>query len=210
MLSVLSRPPCALGNNALAPRRDGSLSHAWRATRTCVVSGVHPSFHPLPTHRTWAPAPRWTASLSRLISSERRKPVWAASSGRDVRAMSSDRTPQGSPRSRGASGNAPAACRAAGWYREDALDECAVGRLLERHETKKERMAVRRRLRVLTPAAHRRGRRGAGGRRKNSAARNKDFCQAKLCFKGIGGERTERAGNAWNSDFLDRGVCFRR
>jgi hypothetical protein len=24
-----------------------------------------------------------------------------------------------------------------GWYREDALDECAVGRLLERHETKK-------------------------------------------------------------------------
>jgi hypothetical protein len=75
-----SRPaPVHVGERALAPRRDGSLSHAWRATRTCVVSGVHRSFRPLPTHRTWAPAPRWTASLSRLISSERRKPVWAAS-----------------------------------------------------------------------------------------------------------------------------------
>jgi hypothetical protein len=81
-LSALSRPPCTLGNNALAPCRDGSLSHAWRAIRTCVVSGVHRSFRPLPTHRTWAPAPRWTESLSRLISSERRKPVWAASSSK--------------------------------------------------------------------------------------------------------------------------------
>src|SRR5262249_16093562 len=36
-----------------------------------------PLLPPLPTHRTWAPAPRWMASLSRRISSERRSPVWA-------------------------------------------------------------------------------------------------------------------------------------
>ena len=46
------------------------------------ASGVHRSFRPLPTHRTCAPAPRWMESLSRPISSERRKPVWAASSSK--------------------------------------------------------------------------------------------------------------------------------
>src|SRR5437016_4272007 len=49
-LSRHSLPPCMLGNSAFAPRRFGSLSHVWRATRAWVVSGVHRSFRPLPTH----------------------------------------------------------------------------------------------------------------------------------------------------------------
>ena len=80
MLSALSRPPCTLGNKAVPPFRTGSLSHTWSARRARVVSGVVRSFRPLPTQCTCAPAPRWTASLSRLISSERRKPVWTATS----------------------------------------------------------------------------------------------------------------------------------
>src|SRR6266487_1802219 len=39
-LSALSRSPWTFGNNAFAPRRAGSLSHDWRATRACVASGV--------------------------------------------------------------------------------------------------------------------------------------------------------------------------
>src|SRR5215472_17538844 len=74
-LSALSRPPCTLGNNAFASYLIDSLSHALRASRACLVSGVHRSLRPLPTHRTWAPAPGCMASLSRSISSERRNPV---------------------------------------------------------------------------------------------------------------------------------------
>ena len=51
-LSALSRPPCTLGNNAVAPFRAGSLSHAWRALRTMCGQRRARSFRPLPTHRT--------------------------------------------------------------------------------------------------------------------------------------------------------------
>src|SRR5262249_13140749 len=47
---------------AFDPRPVGSFSHSCKAPRACTVSGVHLSFRPLPTHRTWAPAPRWMAS----------------------------------------------------------------------------------------------------------------------------------------------------
>ena len=59
--SALSRPPCMFGNKAVPSLRTGSLTHAWRARQANVVSGVARSFRPLPTHRTWAPVPRWTA-----------------------------------------------------------------------------------------------------------------------------------------------------
>jgi hypothetical protein len=89
-------------------------SHAWRATRTCVVSGLHRSLRPLPSHRTWAPAPRWTASLSRPISSERRKPVWAASGSKVWSQRPSHVVRSGAARiASSVLGNAPAACRAA-------------------------------------------------------------------------------------------------
>src|ERR1051326_3532044 len=52
-LSALSRPPWTLGNNALAPRRAGSLSHAWRVHRASELSGVHRSFRPFARHRTF-------------------------------------------------------------------------------------------------------------------------------------------------------------
>jgi hypothetical protein len=115
-LSALSRPPCTLGKKAVAPFGSGPLSHAWRACRAIVVSGVARSFRPLPTHRTWAPAPRWTSLRSRPISSERRKPVWAATSSNVDHgdpAKSSDRARRGSTRSQGVSGSAPVACRGA-------------------------------------------------------------------------------------------------
>ena len=51
-LSALSRPPCTLGNKAVAPFRIGSLSHAWRACWAIVVNGVLRSFRPSPTQRT--------------------------------------------------------------------------------------------------------------------------------------------------------------
>lgn len=96
--------PCTLGNNTLASPRADSLSHALRAIRACVVSGVHRSFRPLPTHRTCAPAPM--SSLSRPISSERRdrrpdnrSPRWR----REARALNKN-APTGSRRRRGQRG----------------------------------------------------------------------------------------------------------
>ena len=51
-----------VGASDRRPRHDDhyheALSHALRATRAWVVSGVHRSFRPLPTHRTCAPTPR--------------------------------------------------------------------------------------------------------------------------------------------------------
>lgn len=147
--------PCRLRNRAQAQRRTGSLSQVWRAIRGYLVSGVHRSFQPLLTHRTCEPAPRWMASLCKPISSERRKPAWAASNSKEW-----SRRPSHDVRS-GATGTTSISarvrkctwrlsCRLLGIASTRRIRALCAGSSTDTNR-KKERMAVRRRLRVVTP-----------------------------------------------------------
>jgi hypothetical protein len=60
----------------------GSASQVFSTTAVIFVSGVHLSFRPFPTHRTWAPTPSCTSSRCSPVNSDKRNPVCTATSNK--------------------------------------------------------------------------------------------------------------------------------
>jgi hypothetical protein len=129
-------------------KREAALkaSQPRRRIPRCRIGRQTCSFRPLPAHRTCAPDPRWTASQSRPVSSGRRRHVGAATSSKVIAAAKPRRSiGRGEHR------------RDLGAPQEYLLLVVALARYGENApgsahwkdtNLKKDRMAVRRRLRV--------------------------------------------------------------
>ena len=84
-LSGLSRPPWAVGNSVSVQCLLGSASQVFSTPAVIFVSGVHLSFRPFPTHRTWAPTPSCTSLRCSPVNSDKRNPVCTATSNKRCR-----------------------------------------------------------------------------------------------------------------------------
>ncbi len=76
--------PCRVGNSGSVglPARSVSQTRRTATVPVPAVSGMMRSLRPLPWQLTCAPTPRWTSAQVSAVSSEARRPVWAASRSR--------------------------------------------------------------------------------------------------------------------------------